>query len=113
MVTKEEITFGGKRFPKEVDGINFCDTELPEKFRGEPRVCGGVIINKAEKELLSLPPKFATFKKLDPPQLKAEIEKLFIKLRWQQALATNNKDDDQADENRDRSLRITTKRRST
>ena len=96
---KKKIRLEEKRIPKEVDGIDFRDTELPEEFRSEPRVYGGVIIDETEKELLSLPPKFFTFKKLDPTRLKAEVEKSFMKLRWQQALATDNKGDNQADEN--------------
>ena len=54
-----------EQIPKEFDGINFRDVELPEEFKSEPRVYGGIIINDAEKELLSLPSKFPAFKKLD------------------------------------------------
>ena len=94
---KKKIRLEEKRIPKEIYGIDFRDTE----FRSKPRMYGGVIIDETEKELLSLPPKFATFKKLDPTRLKAEVERSFMKLRWQQALATNNKDDNQTDENKE------------
>ena len=39
-----------KRISKEVDGIEFRDYELPEEFRSEPRVYGGVITDEAEKD---------------------------------------------------------------
>ena len=47
---KKIIRLEEKRISKEVDGIEFRDYELPEEFRSEPRVYGGVITDEAEKD---------------------------------------------------------------
>ena len=69
--------------PDEVDGIIIKDQPIPDDFTTEPRVYGGVNITEPEKELLSLPPKFAMYDKIEPKKCEAEVEKALTKLRWE------------------------------
>lgn len=68
--------------PDDIEGIVIKDQEIPESFKMEPLCYGGCDIGKEEKELLMLPPKFAVYNNIDVISVEAQIEKGFIKYRW-------------------------------
>jgi len=60
--------------------------DIPESFESEPRIYGGISINDNERATLTLPPKYAVFKKIEPIKIKAEIEKALTKYRWKKEI---------------------------
>ena len=72
-----------KVVPDEYDGVTIKDQNIPEDFASSPRTYGGTILTEVEDKLLSLPPKFATYKEVEMEECEAEIEKCLAKLRWE------------------------------
>jgi len=68
--------------PDSIDNIHMKDVTLSPEFESKPRVYGGCTLSESEMKTLSLPPKFAVFKKIDSFDCKSEVEKAFTKLRW-------------------------------
>ena len=61
------------------------DSELIEKFGNhsvEPVVYGGMSLGGDEKKVLSLPPKYAFYEKLNFEDLRLEVRKAGVKMRW-------------------------------
>ena len=58
------------------------DQKIPESFSSEPRCYGNVEISAEERKVLSLPPKFAVFNRIDTLRCEGEVEKGLAKLRW-------------------------------
>ena len=69
--------------PDDIEGITVCDQQCAEEFDTSPRIYGGTEITDEEKALLTLPPKFSTFQKVDPVDCSAQVEKSLSKLRWE------------------------------
>ena len=71
--------------PDEMDGIILKEQaiENDDTFTSTPRTYGGVVLTHEETELLSLPPKFAVYEKVENERCQAEIEKSLAKLRWE------------------------------
>ena len=74
----EDIT----NVPDLLQDIVISDQDLPDTFTSDPRMYGNVELTEQEMELLSLPPKFAVFDKIDTINCEAEVEKGLGKLRW-------------------------------
>ena len=70
--------------PDEIEGIVLSDQALPAEYDSAPRTYGGVTLNDDERCLLTLPPKFATYEKINEEQCEAQIEKALAKLRWEE-----------------------------
>ena len=51
-------------------------------FTSEPKCYGGCSVDEDDKKVLSLPPKFIVYSRVDVRQCEAEIEKGLAKLRW-------------------------------
>ena len=66
-----------------VEGIYVGDTDVTASFDSQPRLYGGATITPAENELLSLPPGFNVYDKVDRDKCTVEIEKALTKLKWQ------------------------------
>ena len=75
-----------------VKGVIVGDKELEEFEKGTSEkvnsenkavVYGGVKVNKNEEVLLTLPPDFSTFPKVDIEEFDTEIEKCMIKCQWE------------------------------
>ena len=66
----------------QVHGVDVTDTDIPEDFESTPRLYGTCSIDDNETALLSLPPKFATYNKVNEIDVEAQVEKSFAKLRW-------------------------------
>ncbi len=69
--------------PDEIDGIVIKDQEIPEGYSSTPRTYGGITLTNEEETLLSLPPKYATYNKVNTEECEAEVEKCLAKLRWE------------------------------
>ena len=72
-----------KIIPDEIDGILLKDQELGDEYNSTPRQYGGVHLEQEEKNVLSLPTKFATHSKVTEEECQAQIEKTMAKLRWE------------------------------
>ena len=70
--------------PNEINGIIIEDQEITDDYTSIPRCYGNVEINSDEQDVLSLPPKYAIFEKVDKIECMAEIEKGLTKMRWNQ-----------------------------
>ena len=70
--------------PDEMEGIILKDQEIPNNFASTPRTYGGVVLDENEQSVLTLPPKFAMFEKINEETCEAEIEKMLAKLRWEE-----------------------------
>ena len=70
-----------RSIPDEEDGIIIRDQDIPDNFSTEPRIYGGVDISEAERQLLSLPPKFAMYDEVNSRKCETEVEKALTKLR--------------------------------
>ncbi len=68
--------------PESVRGIVIEDQQVPEEFSTGPKCYGGVEINMDEQAVLSLPPKYAVYSKIDVIDCEAQVEKSLAKLRW-------------------------------
>ena len=81
--------------PDILHGI-MVDQEIASDFSSASRCYGNTEISNEEKELLSLPPKYAVYEKIDQVDCIAEIEKGLTKLRWNQRNVerSNEKQDD-------------------
>ena len=62
----------------QIDG----DTMYPPEFSNQPRVYGTLDINEAEEAIVSMPPKFARYQKLDKRRIRIQVEEALNKLRW-------------------------------
>ena len=51
-------------------------------FELNVRKYGGVVLDAEEAETLQLPPKYAVYEKVDTLRFKAEVEKTFNRIRW-------------------------------
>ena len=71
-----------KGIPDHLQGITIADKEIPVAFGSEPKCYGGCSTDDKERKVLSLPPKFAVFDRVNTDECKAEIEKGLAKLRW-------------------------------
>ena len=71
-----------KAVPDTVRDIIVQDQQIPEGFSNEPRCYGGVELSADERAVLTLPPKFAAFSKIDSTDCEAQVEKGLAKLRW-------------------------------
>ena len=69
--------------PDEIDGIKLTDQELPAEYSSTARTYGGIELDENEQSLLELPPKYATYEKVESEPCEAEIEKALAKLRWE------------------------------
>ena len=70
--------------PDEVDRIILKDQEIDTStFTSTPQTYGGIALTEEEEQLLSLPPKYAVYEKVDKEKCHAEIEKSLAKLRWE------------------------------
>ena len=65
----------------EFRGVKVGDKHLEEKVDTEVRIYGDIEISDETKEILKLPPKFATFKELRIEDIQTEVEKAMAKLR--------------------------------
>ena len=74
------------------DNVRFTDGDINE-FESHPRTYGGVELTANEDAALSLPPKFAVFKRIDPLVTKAQIEKSFAKMRWKLEIVSDEEDE--------------------
>ena len=72
-----------KNVPDEVRGIMVKDRNIPEDYTPLPRIYGDVDLSPAEVSLLTLPPKYAIYEKIDGRKCAAEVEKSLAKLRWE------------------------------
>ena len=73
-----------KTIPDEIEGITLTDQELPAEYSSTARTYGGIELEENEHSLLSLPPKYATYEKVELESCEAEIEKGLAKLRWEE-----------------------------
>ena len=71
------------RLPDEVNGVIIRDQEIAMDFESKPRCYGGIQINEDERKLLELPPNFSVYENVDEIKTIAQIEKGFVKLRWE------------------------------
>ena len=67
-------------------GIEVGDEEFSEEFKSEPRLYGRVQVNEDELAVLTLPPKFGLYRKLDPVKCKIDVEESINKLRWRRII---------------------------
>ena len=79
---REKWTIKDKEPPKEYRGIQLEFNELSIEFTSNPRKYGGIHINESEEEVLSLPPKFGLYQKVETVDCIIETEKALTKLRW-------------------------------
>ena len=83
---EKKIAWIKKKWVKERDddirGINVEDCQLTEEFTSEPRLYGGVQVTEDEVAVLSLPPKFGVYKRLNTLQCRIDVEESINKLRW-------------------------------
>ena len=56
--------------------------QIPVTFTSKPKCYGGCSVDEKDKKVLSLPPKFVVYNRVDVQQCEAEIEKGLAKLRW-------------------------------
>ena len=108
---KKKVEFLSQKYnrkpnlPDRVHGVIVADQEIPENFTSEPRCYGSVQISSDEKAVLSLPPKFATFDRIDKLRCEGEVEKGLAKLRW----SRKREDSEHRDIEQDRFYRETEK----
>ena len=67
----------------EYEGVKVGDECLEENVETEVRIYGSIEISENAKEVLKLPPKFATFRKLRIEEIQTEVEKGMAKFRMQ------------------------------
>ena len=70
--------------PDEIDGIILRDQEIPNEYNSTARTYGGITLSDNEQSVLKLPPKFATYERVNETSCEAEIEKMLTKLRWEE-----------------------------
>ena len=84
--------------------VNTDDASNDDKhFEKEPLVYGNVNISDNIKALLKLDPKFATLGKLEMKEVKAEIELLITKIRYNR-MNEDDDEDDHSDDDKDDDL---------
>ena len=82
------------------NGIIVDDQIIPNTFESQPRTYGNVDLSEKERQLLTLPPKFAIYEKVNVEQCEIEIEKALTKLRWTERRKNEEGEkDDNTDEN--------------
>ena len=86
---KRKVDFLRQKFGKrkeqvvtKIAGITVADQLIPQNFSSSPRCYGNIEVTKNEVEILSLPPKFAVFDRVDLVKCEAQVEKGLAKLRW-------------------------------
>ena len=83
-----KIEFLKKKFcretllPDQLRGVIIADQDIPEEFTSSPRTYGGTTISEDEEQLLSLPPNFSIYDRVDSTECEAQVEKGLSKLRW-------------------------------
>ena len=85
------------RLPYSINGAIVADQDVPENFTSEPRCYGAIEISNDEKAVLSLPPKFATYDRVDQLRCEGEVEKGLAKLRWSKRRETTEKEEVEED----------------
>ena len=70
--------------PDEIEGITLKDQELTNEYSSAARTYGGIELQENEQLLLALPPKYATYERVESESCEAEIEKTLAKLRWEE-----------------------------
>ena len=75
--------------PDIIRSIVLKDEELKTEFSSEPRLYGNVMIDEQEKNVLSLPPNFGVYKKVDVQSCIIETEKGLNKIRWKRKFGNN------------------------
>ena len=65
----------------EVEGITVADQQIPESFSSSHRCYGGTQLSSEEK-VLSLPPKFSVYQRVEITACEAQIEKGLTKFHW-------------------------------
>ena len=76
--------------PDNIGDIIIKDQLITDEYESSPRIYGSIEINNAETSLLTLPPKYAMYEKVDEKKCEAEIEKALAKLRWDTNTGTPN-----------------------
>ena len=76
--------------PDTIDEIIIKDELVPESFSSEPRCYGGTNLDENEAEVLSLPPKYALYTKIDTTECESQVEEGLAKFRW----SIHSKDED-------------------
>ena len=100
---KKKIEFLNRKYgrrhnvPDRVNGVIVADQAIPENFTSEPRCYGSVEVSDDEKAVLSLPPKFATFDRIDKLRCEGEVEKGLAKLRWSRKREDSEREDIEQD----------------
>ena len=69
--------------PDIFNDIVIADQDCIEDFSVVPRAYGRVGLSKEEEEVLTLPPKFSTYEKINPIECDMAVEKSLGKLRWE------------------------------
>ena len=89
-----------QKLPDMIDNISFRDHELPQEFESNPKLYGNVKLTENEAQVLTLPPRFAIYPKLQSIATKADVEKTFTKLRWKRDIedAAENQSDTEAED---------------
>ena len=70
-----------REVPDEIEGILIADQDV-SSFTANPRVYGGTEISAEEESVLSLPPNYTLYEKIDPRECEIEVEKSLAKARW-------------------------------
>ena len=78
-----------------IEGVNIADRTLPDSFESEPRLYGGTNITDQERSLLSLPPRFSTYEKVNIGETECQIEKSFAIIRWQKMEEGGNNNEEE------------------
>ena len=68
--------------------------ELTDEFSSEPRQYGNVSLSENEVKVLSLPPKFGMYRKIDQVQCKIDVEESLNKLRWNRIIQEGESETD-------------------
>ena len=58
------------------------EREIGAEFESSPRLYGESCIDNSEEQVLNLPPKFATYDRVDQVDVAAQVEKALAKVRW-------------------------------
>ena len=80
--------------------------QIPATFTSKPKCYRGCSVDEKQKKVLSLPPRFAVYNRVDVQQCEAEIEKGLAKLRWTNGKQTEvheggeGREEDQVEEER-------------
>ena len=87
-----------KKPSEDLFGIIIKDQQLPINFESKPRTYDDLIITEAEGEVMQLGPKFAVFEQVKQNTADVELEKAFVKLRWNARNEPPSPEDDKEEE---------------